>query len=166
MNINKLFLDKIFLDKRIDFFIKTKQIKLINENPELVQSHLEKAKHNINFYRLNKKNSDYKDWQIVVLYYALYHTTLALITKKNYSSKSHEATVLLLIKEYSISKGEAELIEDLSVNKDEAYLYTQLKKDRHDASYSTETKFTKKLIENYEEDVIRFINKAEFILRN
>ena len=166
MNINKLFLDRILLDKKIDFFMRTKQIKPINENRELVQSHLEKAKHNISFYKLNKKNSDYKDWQIVVLYYTLYHATLALITNKRYSSKSHEATILLLIKEYSISKGEAELIENLSVNKDEAYLYTQLKKDRHDASYSTETKFTKKLIEDYEEEVIRFINKAEFILRN
>lgn len=165
MNINKLFIDKEFLNKQIEFFIKTKQIKKIEDNPELSKSHLEKAKHNIKFYRLNKKNSNYQDWQIVVLYYSLYQACLSLLTRKGYSSKSHEATILLLIKEYSISKNEAELIDNLELNRDEAQMYTQLKKDRHDASYSTNTRFTNSLIDNYEKQVIKFINKTELILK-
>src|SRR3989344_431449 len=165
MNIDRLFNDKEFLEKQINFFIKTKQIKKIENNPELAESHLEKAKHNIKFYKLNKNNSDYQDWQIVVLYYALYQSCLSLLTKKGYSLKNHEATILLLIKEYSISKDEAQLIDNLELNRDEAQMYTKLKKDRHDASYSTETRFTNKLIEQYERDAIKFINKVELILQ-
>ncbi len=164
MNLSKLFSDKGYLQKQIDFFIKNKQIKRIESNPELVKSYLEKAKHNLNFFILNKNQENYKDWQIVALYYSLYHASLALITNKNYHSKNHQATILLLIKEYSISKDEAELINDLSINKGEAQMYTQLKKDRHDASYSTEIKFTKEIINKYQREVIRFINKTEMIL--
>ena len=88
MNIKKLFLDRNYLDNQIKFFIENKQIKSIKSNPELVQSHIEKAKHNLGFFKLNKKYSEYKDWQIVSLYYSLYHASLALITHRNYSSKN------------------------------------------------------------------------------
>jgi len=165
MNINQLFTDKNYLEKQIQLFTNHKQIKIIESNPELVESHLQKAKHNLSFFRLNKENEEYKDWQIVALYYALYQASLALITNKNYSSKNHDATILLLIKEYSISEEEAELINELSIGKDEAKLYTNLKKDRHDASYSTDTKFSKQIIEDYQKQVIKFINKTEFIIK-
>lgn len=116
------------------------------------------------FFKLNEKYEEYKDWQIVALYYSLYHASLALITNRGYSSKNHYATIILLIKEYSISKDEAELINELSISQSEAQMYTNLKKDRHDASYSTETKFTKKTVKNYQREVIGFINKTEEIL--
>ena len=164
MNIKRLFADKDYLENQIKFFIKDKQIKNIELNPELAQSHIQKAKHNLSFFKLNKKYEEYKDWQIVSLYYTLYHTSLALITNRNYSSKNHYATIILLIKEYSISEDEAELINELSIGKGEAELYTNLKQDRHDASYSTDIKFTKELIEDYQREVIKFLNKAEEII--
>jgi len=164
MDINKLFSDNSYLESQIKFFMDNKQIKKIKTNPELVASHIQKAKHNLSFFKLNKKYQEYKDWQIVALYYSLYHASLALITNKNYSSKNHYVTIILLIKEYSISKDEAELINELSISQSEAQMYTNLKKDRHDASYSTETKFTKETIENYQMEVIKFINKTEEIL--
>ena len=89
---------------------------------------------------------------------------MALITKRNYYSKNHHATIIILIKEYSISEDEAELINELSIGKGEAELYTNLKQDRHDASYSTDIKFTKELIEDYQREVIKIINKAEEII--
>ena len=165
MNIDRLFSDKEYLKGEIDFFITKKQIRVLQENKELVNAHLKKARHNIEFYKLNKENHKFNDWLIVTLYYALYHSALALITNRNYSSKNHYATILLLIKEYSISKDEAELINELSISKSEAELYTNLKKDRHDASYSTEIKFTKEIIDNYQKEVIKFINKVEEILQ-
>ena len=164
MNIKRLFVDKDYLDNQIKFFIENKQVRNIESNPELVQSHIEKAKHNLGFFKLNKKYEEYKDWQIVSLYYSLYHASLALITKRNYYSKNHHATIIILIKEYSISEDEAELINELSIGKGEAELYTNLKQDRHDASYSTDIKFTKELIEDYQREVIKFINKAEEII--
>ncbi len=166
MNIDKLFSNKEYLLEQIDFFTQQKQIRKINSNKELVMSHIDKAKHNLAFYKLNKNNTEFNDWLIVTLYYALYHSSLALITNRNYMSKNHYATILLLINEYSISKEDIELFENLSINKEDANFYTSLKQDRHNASYSTQNLFSKPLIEKYEKGVIDFIIKTEEILEN
>lgn len=164
MNIDKLFADKQYLNSQIVFFTKHKHIKRIRSNSELIKSHIEKAKHNLKFYKLNKNHQEFLDWLIVALYYSLYHSSLALITNKNYMSKNHYATILILIKEYSIEKEDAHLMENLAINKDDANFYTSLKKERHDASYSTQSIFRIKQIENYEKGVINFINKVEDML--
>ena len=164
MNINKLFADKEYLEKELKFFIGKKQARKITKNKELVNSHLKKARHNFEFYKLNQGNHKFNDWLIVTLYYSLYHSALALITHKNYSSKNHYVTILLLIKEYGITKNEAELLDELSIRKMDAELYTNLKRDRHDASYSTDTKFTDVKINDYETQVLDFINKTEELL--
>ena len=165
MNIKKLFENKEYLEKQLDFFITKKQINVIEENKELVKSHLKKARHNLEFFKLNKPHSKFNDWLIVTLYYSLYHSALALITNKKYSSKNHYVTILILIKEYSISEDEAYLIKDLSINKEDAELYTNLKEDRHDASYATNIKFDEKTISNYEDKVLDFMNKTEELLK-
>jgi uncharacterized protein (UPF0332 family) len=89
---------------------------------------------------------------------------LTLITNKNYSSKNHYATILILIKEYSITKDEAKLLNELSINKEDAELYTNLKDDRHDASYATDIKFSPEIIADYENKALGFINKAEELI--
>ncbi len=167
MNIDKLFTDKKYLQEQIDFFINQKRIKKIKSNPELVQSHIKKAKHNLEFYKLNKdKSKEFADWLIVTLYYSLYHVSLALITNRNFMSKNHYGTILILIKEYSIPKEDIKLIENLALNKDDANFYNTLKEERHNASYSTYSKFSQELIESYEKGVIDFIIKTEEILEN
>lgn len=166
MKLSEYFKDKKILDEKIKFFISKNQLVSIDENKELVQSYLIKAKHNMEFFDLNRGNNKFNDWLIVTLYYSLYHCALALIANKNYVSKNHTATLLMLIKEYPIKQEEAELIEELAINKEDAELYTNLKKDRHDASYSTETLFTKEKIEEYRFKVIEFLQKTEEIINS
>jgi len=163
MNIEKLFSDNNYLEKELKFF--NKHIKIIQKNKELVQSYLKKARHNLEFYKLNKQHYEFNDWLIVILYYALYHSALALITNKKYSSKNHYATILILIKEYAITIDEAELLDELSINKEDAELYTNLKSNRHDASYATNIKFNNILIKEYEDKVLDFINKVEELIQ-
>ena len=83
MNIDKLFLEREFLEKEIEYFTNRKQIRIIEKNKELVNSHIKKAKHNLAFFRLNKEHHKFNDWLIVTLYYALYHCALALIVNRN-----------------------------------------------------------------------------------
>jgi len=164
--VAKLFSDEVFLEKELNFFLLKNQIKQIKRNDDLVQSHLQKAKHNFAFYKLNKTQTIFNDWLIVIMYYSLYHCALALIINKGYISKNHYATILVLIKEYDLSKEEVELIDELSITKEDAKLYTTLKEDRHNASYMTNSKFTSDKIEFYEEKIIDFINKTEVIIKN
>ncbi len=166
MNIERLFSDLGYLDKEFQFFTKKKHIWQIGKNPELVQSHIQKARHNLAFYRINKGNNAYNDWLIVTLYYTLYHCALALIAQKSYASKNHYATILILIREYHISRQEISLIDELSIEKEDAQLYSDLRQDRHDASYATELKFDNEKIKYYEERVLEFINKTEEMIEN
>jgi hypothetical protein len=47
MDIEKLFSDKQHLRNEIEFFLSKKHIKVIAGNPELVNSHMKKARHNM-----------------------------------------------------------------------------------------------------------------------
>ena len=165
MDLDRLFENKDYLEKELQFFISKKHIKISGENKELVNSHVRKARHNLEFYKINKLNNDFNDWLVVTLYYSLYHSALALITNRNYASKNHYATILILIKEYSITKEEVKLLNELSISKEDAELYTQLKDDRHDASYATNIKFDNQTIQDYEDKVLNFINKAEELIQ-
>ena len=164
MEIDKLFSDKKYLENEINFFITKKHIMKISNNPELVNSHIKKARHNLEFFKLNKEYSKFNDWLIVTLYYSLYHSALALITNRNYSSKNHYATIIVLIKEYAITRNEVKLMDELLISKEDAELYTNLKDDRHDASYATNIKFTEELIKDYENKVLDFVNKTEELI--
>jgi uncharacterized protein (UPF0332 family) len=130
-----------------------------------VGAYLAKAKHNMEFFTINKNNAKFGDWLVVTLYYALYHSALALLAHKQHVSKNHTATLLFLIKEYSINQEEAQLISELSISKDDAELYTDLKTDRHQASYNTKALFTENKIEQYRSAVVDFIQKAQEIIK-
>jgi len=164
MNIDELFEDTNFLDTRIDFFLSKGQLRRIDSNLDLVDAHMDKSKHNMRFFSINQNTSEYNDWLVVVLYYALYHSALALVVNKNFVSKNHTATLFFIIKNYNITKDEARLINTLSVSKEDAEFYTSLKNNRHDASYATNTLFTDDKILTYRQKVIIFIQKVEMIL--
>lgn len=164
MNLERLFKDRDYLERELRFFISKKQIRIINDNKELALSHIKKARHNLGFYKSNKQKGEFDDWLIVILYYVLYHSALALVVNKKYSSKNHYATILILIKEYAVEKSEVELLDELALKKEDAELYTNLKEDRNHASYTADTRFNPQKINEYENKVIDFINKAENIL--
>ena len=65
----------------------------------------------------------------------------------------------------TLTKDEARLLNELSINKEDAELYTNLKDERHDASYATNTKFSQETIEDYENQVLDFINKTEELIQ-
>jgi uncharacterized protein (UPF0332 family) len=116
----------------------------------------------VNFLLENQK---FYDWAIVGLYYSVYHSALALLSKKGFSSKDHNATLCFLIKNFSeFSKEEIELIEDLQIKREEIEFYSGLKEERQKASYSTSLFFSKDKVEELKEKSILLINKIKAIL--
>ncbi len=165
MDISRLFLNKKLLESKYSFFLKKEQLILIRDNKELVAAHLDKARHNMLFFEKNVSDSQFNDWLIVTLYYALYHAVLALIAKKGYSSKNHTASIVFLIKHYAQLKEDVLLVQELSIRKEDAELYTKLKEDRHKASYESKVNFADKTIHYYAQKVKSFINKAEELIQ-
>lgn len=165
MKIDTLYNNLDEINREYNFFISKKQ--LIKKNTKgLPEAHINKAKHNLEFFEKNHLEAKFKDWLIVILYYSLYHCALALVTNKNYVSKNHNATLIFLLKEYNISKDDAMLIEELSISKDDAKFYDTLKTQRHYASYNTNYVFEQDKINNYKKRVIEFMQKTMEIIKN
>src|SRR3989344_9635 len=87
------------LKKRIENYLKRKILVKQEIDSKEIKGHIAKSEHNAEFVKDTLENG-YSDWAIVGCYYAAYHMALALILKKGFSSKNHDATLCVLIKEY------------------------------------------------------------------
>ncbi|MBU4245665.1 MAG: DNA-binding protein [Nanoarchaeota archaeon] len=162
----KLWLEnKDALERSYRHYLDAGIIQKIPASENLVKAHMEKSDHNIEFaYSLIKENK-FPDWAITGFYYALYHSSLALLAKKGFASKDHTATVCFLIKHYvEFSKEEIELYDGLSLTRNEIQIYTDIKSERQKASYSTKLLFDIEHIKQLREKAIHFINKAKSML--
>jgi uncharacterized protein (UPF0332 family) len=163
MNIEKLMNDSELLEKVYNNYI---QKKFLQKKPsDLIKAHISKSDNNMEFVNFLLENDKFSDWQIVGLYYSVYHSVLALLSKKGFSSKDHNATLCFLIKNFSeFSKEELELIDDLQIKREEIEFYSGLKEERQKASYSTSLLFNKEKVQELREKTILLINKIKVIL--
>ena len=109
---------------------------------------------------------------VIVLFWLLirckgYHIAIALLIKKGFSSKNHDATLCVLIKYYNVelSKDDIELINKAYLDNNDILFYVQSKQEREKASYSSQTAFDKKLVQELRLKTILFVNKAKEILK-
>ncbi len=148
--LKKLLNRKEVLEKRIEHYLKQKiLVKQEIDNKE-IEGHITKAEHNAEFVK-DTLEDGYSDWAIVGCYYAAYHMALALILKKGFSSKNHDATLCVLIKEYhnnELSDLDIELLNKVYLNNEDILFYVKTKKEREKASYSHQIVFNERNVED------------------
>ena len=162
--LNLLIENNEFLNNKINFYLKKKTITKTTSKYE-IKGHLEKARHNLSF--LSEIKREYNDWSLVVCYYAIYHSALALILSKNFHSKNHDATICVLIKEFyniELNKEDIDLLNMFDIQ--DVLFYAESKNKREEANYSTKTKFDLNEVETIKLKTRLFVNKAERILKN
>jgi len=165
--LDKLISNKKFLGFRIKNYLRKKVIKEQKPEENEIRGHLEKAEHNLQFVKDNLRIG-YLDWCITGCYYAVYHSALALILKKGYSSKNHDATLCVLIKEYygvGVDKKDIELINKFYLDYQDLLFYIHSKQKRQDSTYSSSYKFDKKEVENLRVKSIEFVNKVRELIK-
>jgi len=154
------------LDKRIANYLKQKiLVKQATDNKE-IKGHIAKAEHNAKFVK-DTLEDGYSDWAIVGCYYAAYHMALALILRKGYSSKNHDATLCILVKEYynkELSDSDIELLNRVYLDNEDILFYVKTKEEREKASYSSQIVFDKKNVEDLRIKTLEFVRKAQNIL--
>ncbi|MEK6876601.1 MAG: HEPN domain-containing protein [Nanoarchaeota archaeon] len=67
----------------------------VKPDDKLVQEHIAKAEHNLEFFMLAKENKFY-DWTIVIGFYTMYHCLLSILAKHGYESRNQECTMALV----------------------------------------------------------------------
>ena len=154
------------LDKRIENYLKKKILVKQEIDDKELNGHIAKAEHNAQFVK-DILEDGYSDWAIVGCYYAAYHMALALILKRGFSSKNHDATLCVLIKEYynkELSGSDIELLNKVYLSNEDILFYVKSKEEREKASYSSQIIFDKKNVENLRLKTLEFVRKAKNIL--
>lgn len=154
------------LDKKIENYLKKKVLVKQEIDEKEINGHIAKAEHNAQFVK-DTLEDGYSDWAIVGCYYAAYHMALALILKKGFSSKNHDATLCILIKEYykkELSSSDIELLNNVYLNNEDILFYVKSKEEREKASYSSQIIFDKKNVEDLRLKTLEFVSKAKSIL--
>ena len=142
MNIEELISNKEKLDEYYTNYQNRKLIIKSLDTINLKNAHIKKAEHNLEHVDLLLQTSKFNDWILISLYYSLYHTFLALVQNKCYSSKNHNATIVFILKHYvQIEINELKLLDKLYVSEEDAKFYMNLKETREKANYSTELNF-------------------------
>lgn len=161
----RLLSDRELVEKRIESYIQKKTLFLRKKDTREIEGHVNKAMHNLEF--IPEISSKFGDWKLVVCYYASYHMALALALNKGYSSKSHDATLCVLIRHYFkvISAEEIKLLNEIWLDNKDILFYAQSKNEREKASYSTRILFDDENIEDIKLKTILFVNKAREILK-
>ena len=154
------------VDEKIDFYIKNKILFRQEFDEAEMKGHIQKAEHNSGFIQDTLKQN-YTDWAIVGCYYASYHIALALLLKRGFSSKNHDATLCVLIRHYygrELTKDDIELINRIYLDNNDILFYVQSKQEREKASYSSQVFFDKKLVNELRLKTLLFVNKGKDII--
>ncbi|MDI6738422.1 MAG: HEPN domain-containing protein [Nanoarchaeota archaeon] len=135
-----------------------------------VEGHLHKAKRNLQLSRrIIDEFKDFYEWSIVSYYYAVYQAALALCALKGYSTKSHTATISLLVKFFypaHITEDDLKTVVNTMMAEGDIREFVELKNYREDATYSISVDYEKVLAESLGEKAVDFVSKAEMIIRN
>lgn len=158
--------DRDQLEVSFQNYLKRRIIRRMPRSQNLIDAHIEKADHNLEFSYFLLNQDRFLDWTIVGLYYAVYHASLALLAESGFSSKDHTATLCFLIRDYSeFSEEDINLYYDLAITQEEIQFYTRLKSERQKASYSTGIVYDEEHVGHLREKAIMFVNKAKTILQ-
>lgn len=155
------------LEKDFKNYLKKKTIREGATDIE-VKGHLSKAKRNLNFSRrVIDDLKDFYEWSIVSYYYSVYQAALALSALKGYKTKSHIATISILIKFFypeHISEEDLKTVAKTIMAEEDIKEFVELKNYREDATYSISVEYERELAENLGENAIDFVNKVERII--
>ncbi|MAG20198.1 hypothetical protein CL618_02080 [archaeon] len=160
----------------LDYYTKKKILRKRKDESKL---YLKKTDHNLHLANwIMEKHKDeipemfgeekFYDWTINMYYYAIYHSAMALVSKKNYSSKNHSATLCFLIYHFchlqeNIDEEDVELIVE-SLNKEDVETIGSSKEIREKASYDIHETFEYKLADDLRKQTIELINKIKLLI--
>lgn len=160
----------------LDSYIKRGVLKKADDDSN---RYISKTNHNLNFanWIFDKHSNEllkdfpnerFYDWLITIYYYAMYHSALALISKKGFASKNHSATLCFLIYHYfhlqnSLNEEDLSILAS-SLSEEDIEIIGFSKELRERATYDVHESFEKELADKTRKEAITFINKIKSII--
>lgn len=163
--INIWLKSKKSVEKSFNNYIKLGMLKEEN-NSSLSSLHLKRARLDIEFSgHIISNRKENIHWAIISSYYSAYHSAMALLSLKGYSSKSHIATICALIfLFYDSGLSENDIFIFHKLSEKSIGSFDDLKEKREMANYSVAIDFELLVAESMRENAMDFINRVEEIL--
>lgn len=157
--------NKKAVEKSFNNYIKNGMLKEEIDS-SLSSLHLKRARQDIEFSgHIISDRKENIHWAIVTSYYSAYHSAMALLSSKNYSSKSHIATICALIfLFYDAGLSENNIVKFHKLSENSIGSFDELKEKREMANYSVAVDFELLVAESMRENALDFINRVEEIL--
>lgn len=177
-DIKKLTKEKQYCEDLFNHYAKIKILK--KTNPDY-KKHVNKALSNLelaNFlleehnFSIKEKLPDrkYYDWCITIYYYSVYHSSLALLAKLGYKSKSHLATLTAITlfyfhKDNVLKKEDIDfLLEKINLEAKEIDFVIESKDLREKACYGVDELFNLSVAKTLQQQTADFVNKIKGLL--
>ena len=111
----------------------------IEPDKKLAFEHLQKARHNLEVFRILRKNR-FSDWSITAGFYTLYHCFLAIAVKYGYESKNQTCTIALIenLQEQGKISINQDIINFMKYNEEENHQEESIIELREDYTYGVE----------------------------
>ncbi|HED06115.1 MAG TPA: HEPN domain-containing protein [Ignavibacteria bacterium] len=142
-----------------------KRMRKIAPNSKLSKEHIDKAKHNLRAADFNIQGG-FSDWAVSQLYYAMYHSLLAILFMKGFESKNHECTINAieyLIEEKEINLGKEDIV---FIRTTEQMTQKDAKSLREEFQYGTKTEVNKILLDELIRKSKEIVEKVEVTLND
>ncbi len=149
---------------KLDWCLKNeKRMKKISSDRGVAEGHIKKAKHNLKAADLSIR-SGFEDWAVSQLYYAMYHSLLAILFDRGYESKNHECTISVI--EYLIEIKDIDLdLDDVAfIRTTEQMTNKNAKSLREEFQYGIETEVNKELLDILVIKSKEIVEKVEVVL--
>jgi uncharacterized protein (UPF0332 family) len=170
MNISmlkQLLENRKVLENKINAYEKGRIIQKFDVEENEILGHINKAEYNLRFVKDNIELG-YLDWCVTGCYYSAYHACISLLISKGINSKSHDATLCVLIRDFylrGIEEDDISFINRLLMSYEDLIFYVQTKEKREEASYSSKLGFDSKEVNEMRLETIKFVNKVKDILQ-
>jgi len=138
----------------------------IEPNKNLAFGHLQKAKHNLDVFRLLRKNR-FSDWSITAGFYVLYHCFLAIAVKHGYESKNQICTIALIetLQEQGKISINPDIIDFMKYNEGENYPEESIIELRENYTYGVELEVEdKEQLDKIERLCVEFLDSVKNIV--
>jgi len=157
--------NKSSVEKSFNNYLEKGILKL-EENSNLSKLHMRRARLDIELAgRLIEEMIEHSPWVVVTSYYSAYHSAMALLVFKNYTSKSHLATLCALIYlYYEYGLDEDDILKFHKLSEDSIGDFDEFKEKREMANYSVAKDFEVLVAKNVRANALNFINRVEEIL--
>ncbi len=138
----------------------------IEPDKKLAFGHLQKARHNLEVFRLLRKNK-FSDWSITAGFYTLYHCFLAIAVKYGYESKNQICTIALMetLQEQGKISINQNIIDFMKYEEEENHHEHSIIELREDYTYGVDLEVKEKeQLDRIEKLCIEFIDSTKNIV--